>query len=82
MADVSGDIVIDIWKNSSFPPAAGDKITGTGTPPTISTDQSATSNDFTDWTTVSISANDYIAFNVNSCTTITRINLVVEVSVP
>ena len=78
MADVAGAIVIDIWKDTyaNFPPADADAMPGAGKEPTIAaTNQKAQDTDVTDWTHYTIAAGDILAFNVDSCTTITRVTL-------
>lgn len=80
MADVSGSCVIDIWKVAygSFPPNSGNSITASATP-TLSSQQNSQDTTLTGWTT-SISAGDVLAFNVNSASTVTRVNLVLKVT--
>lgn len=58
--------VVDIWKDTyaGFPPAGADTITSI-TPPTISAALKAEDTTLTNWTT-SISAGDWLAFNVDS----------------
>lgn len=72
LADVSGSIVVDIWKDSyaNYPPTDADSITSS-TPPTISTATKATDSTLTSWTTA-IAAGDTLRYNVDSCSTITR----------
>jgi len=74
-ADQSGSIVVDVWKDSyaNFPPDNADSITASA-PPTISTAQKSQDTTLTDWTTA-ISAGDILAFNVDSCSTITRVTI-------
>lgn len=75
LADVSGSIVIDVWKDTyaNFPPTVADTITGTEKP-TISAAQKGQDLTLTTWITA-IAAGDILAFNVDSCTTITRVVL-------
>jgi hypothetical protein len=78
MADVAGAIVIDVWKDNyaNFPPTNADSMSGGGKEPTIAaTNQKAQDLDISDWTTVAIAIGDILAFNVDSCTTITRATL-------
>jgi len=78
LADVAGAIVIDVWKDTyaNFPPTNADAMSGSGKEPTIvATNQKAQDLDLSDWTTVAITAGDILAFNVDSCTTITRVTL-------
>jgi len=77
-ADVAGAIVIDVWKDTyaNFPPTDADAMPGAGKEPTIAaTNQKAQDTDISDWTSVAIAAGDILAFNVDSCTTITRVTL-------
>lgn len=77
LADQSGSIVIDIWGDTyaNFPPDNSDAMPGAGKEPTISSAQKAQDTTITDWTDYTISAGDCLAFNVDSCSTITRITL-------
>lgn len=79
LADVSGSIVVNIWKDTyaNFPPAVGDKITADA-PPTITTAVKSQDATLTGWTKT-IAAGDILAFNVDSCTTITRVTLALKV---
>ena len=80
LADQSGSIVIDIWKDTyaNFPPDNSDSITASA-PPTLSTAQKSQDSTLSGWTT-SISAGDILAFNVDSCSTITRVTLSLKVT--
>ncbi len=80
LADQSGSVVVNVYKKAyaSFPPAVGDKITASA-PPTITTAQKAQDTTLTGWTTA-IVAGDVLAFNVDSCTTITRATLILKVT--
>ncbi|GAI79224.1 unnamed protein product, partial [marine sediment metagenome] len=73
LADVSGSIVVDVWKDTyaAFPPAVGDTIAGSEKP-TISGAQKGQDLTLTTWTTA-IAAGNILAFNVDSCATITRV---------
>ena len=80
LADQSGSIVVDIWKDTyaNFPPTDADSITASA-PPTISSAQKAQDSTLTGWTK-SITAGDILAFNVDSCTTITRVTISLKVA--
>jgi hypothetical protein len=80
LADQSGSIVVDIWKDTyaNFPPTDADSITASA-PPTISSAQKSQDATLTDWTTA-IAAGDILAFNVDSCTTITRVTISLKVT--
>jgi hypothetical protein len=85
MADVAGAIVIDVWNDSyaNFPPTDADAKPGAGKEPTIAaTNQKAQDTDIADWTSVTVAAGSILAFNVDSCTTITRIALSLKATRP
>ena len=73
LADQSGSIVVDIWKDSyaNFPPTVADTIAGSEKP-TLSTAQKNQDFSLTTWKTL-LSAGDVLAFNVDSATTVTRV---------
>lgn len=79
LADQSGSIVIDIWKDTyaNYPPTNADSITASA-PPTISSTNKSSDSTLTGWTT-SVSAGDILRFNIDSITTLTRISLALEV---
>lgn len=79
LADVSGSIVVDVWKDTyaNYPPVVGDTITASAKP-TITTAVKNQSSTLTGWTT-SITAGDILAFNVDSVTTIKKITLSLKV---
>lgn len=80
LADQSGSIVVDIWKDSyaNFPPTDADSITA-GAPPTISSATKSQDSTLTGWTT-SISGGDILRFNVDSATSIQRLTLALKVT--
>lgn len=80
LADQSGSIVVDIWKDTyaNYPPTDADSITASA-PPTISSTTKSQNSTLTGWTT-SISAGDTLRFNVDSITTITRVALSLRVT--
>ena len=79
IGDQSGSTSIDIWKDNygSFPPTSGDSITG-GNYPSLSSQQINQDTTLSGWTT-NFSVGDIIAFNVLSASTITKINLTINV---
>jgi len=79
LADQSGSIVVDIWKDTyaNFPPTDADSITAAA-PPTLSTAQAAQDATLTGWTTT-VAAGDILAFNVDSITTVTRVVISLKV---
>jgi len=80
VADVAGDIVIDIWKDTyaNFPPLVADTITGTEKP-TLTASQKNQDTALTTWNTT-VTAGDQVAFNVDSVATVKRVTLVVWVT--
>lgn len=79
LADQSGSIVIDIWKDTyaNYPPVDADSITASA-PPTITAATKAQDATLTGWTTT-LSAGDILGFNVDSITTVQRATLVLKV---
>lgn len=75
LADQSGSIVIDIWKDTyaAYPPTVADSIVASA-PPTITTAVKSQDTTLTGWT-LAISAGDVLRFNVDSCATIQRVTL-------
>ena len=80
LADQSGSIVVDVWKDTyaNYPPTVADTITASAKP-TISATTKGQSSTLTGWTT-SISAGDILAFNVDSISTIQRVTLSLNVT--
>lgn len=79
LADQSGSAVVDIWKDTyaNYPPTVADTITASAKP-TISATTKGQSSTLTGWT-ATIAAGDTLRFNVDSCSTITRITLSLKV---
>jgi cytoskeletal protein CcmA (bactofilin family) len=80
IADVSGSIVLDIWKDTyaNYPPVVGDTITASAKP-TLSSATKTEDSTLTGWTT-SIAAGDTLRINVDSASTLTRVTLTLEVT--
>lgn len=74
LADVSGSVVIEVWKDTyaNYPPVIGDKISASA-PLTLSSAIKSQDTTLTGWT-LSVAAGDVLAFNVNSATTVTRVH--------
>jgi hypothetical protein len=72
LADQSGSIQFDIWKNvyASYPPTVANTITASAKP-IISSALKGQSSTLTGWTT-SVAAGDTLRFNVDSASAITR----------
>lgn len=71
-ADQSGSIVVDVKRSGTS------IVGGSGNKPTLSGVQSGNSTP-TSWTSTSVTKGDILEFNVDSATTITRANLILEV---
>ena len=80
LADQSGSIVVDIWKDSyaNFPPTVADTICAAAKP-TLAAAQKAQDSTLTGWTTA-IAAGDILAYNVDSATTVTRVLISLKVT--
>lgn len=80
LADQSGSIVIDIWKDTyaNYPPTDADSITAAA-PPTISAATKSQDTTLTGWTK-SIAAGNTLRFNVDSAATVTRVTLILTVT--
>jgi len=77
----TGSIVIDVWKDTyaNYPPTVADTIAGSEKP-TISAATKGQDLTLSSWTT-SVSAGDILGFNVDSCTTMAWVNLVIQATV-
>ena len=80
LADQSGSIVVDVWKDTyaNYPPLVADSIAGSEKP-TLSTAIKNQDLSLSTWTT-SVTAGDIIAFNVDSASTVTRVNLSINIT--
>lgn len=78
VADISGSVVIDVWKANAAVPTAANTITASALP-TLSSAQSALNQAPTGWVT-SVAVGDVFAFKINSATTITKISLALRVT--
>jgi len=80
LADVSGSIVVDVWKDTyaNFPPTVADTIAGTEKP-TLSAVQKNQDLSLTTWTTA-VAAGDILAFNVDSVATVTRVTVSLKIA--
>lgn len=80
LADQTGSIKIDIWKDtySNYPPTNADTITAANEPE-ISSGTKDQDTTLTSWTKT-ITAGQTLRFNVDSCTTITRCTIALEVT--
>ncbi len=80
LAHETGSIVIDVWKDvlANFPPTVADTIT-VGGEPTITTAEFASSENLAAWTTTTCAAGEVIRLNVDSCTDIQRVTVILRV---
>lgn len=80
LADASGAIKIDIWKDTyaNFPPTDADSITNAHEPEIAASGVKAQDTDISDWADVTVDAGDILRFNVDSCATITRVTLSIK----
>lgn len=81
LADQSGAIKIDIWKDTyaNFPPTDDDSMCGGHEPEIAASGVSAQDTDIADWSGEAIAAGSVLRFNVDSCTTIQRCTLSIKV---
>jgi len=75
LADVSGDIVVDIWYDTyaNYPPTDADTITASAVP-TLSTAIKSVDSTLTGWTTA-LTEGDVLRFNIDSAATVARVLL-------
>jgi hypothetical protein len=75
VADQVGSIVVDVWKDTyaNFPPTVADTIAAAAKP-TLSSAQKAQNTTLTGWTT-SVAAGEWLAFKVDSATTVERVTV-------
>jgi len=80
LADQTGSVVMDIWKDTyaNFPPTNTDTITASAKP-TLSSARKYTDSTLTGWTTT-ITAGDVLFFNLDSVSTITNLVVILKVT--
>lgn len=78
ISNISGSIVIDLWKDTyaNFPPTVTDTVTGSDKP-TLSSATKANSTALTGWTTTWTDG-DIIRVNIDSVSTVTKIVLTIS----
>lgn len=78
LADQSGSMVLDIWKDTyaHYPPTVADTITASALP-TLSSALKYSDSTLTGWTTT-VTAGDTFRFNINSITSITRFTVILK----
>lgn len=79
LADQSGSIKIDVWKDTlaNFPPTNADSITNSHEPQ-LSSATNGEDTDISDWSDVTVDAGDILRFNIDSCSSITRITFLLK----
>lgn len=80
LADVSGSIVVDIWKDTyaNYPPTVADSICASAKP-TLSSAIKSEDTTLTGWTK-SIAAGDVLLFNVDSASTVKQVTVILKVT--
>lgn len=78
IGDATGSCVIDVWKANNAIPTVANSIAGTEKP-TLTAQQLNSDTNLTTWSS-SIAPGDIIAFNVDSTSTVTRVNLIIHTS--
>jgi len=80
VGDPSGSLVISVWKDvlANYPPTSGDNIAASA-PPTLSSAAHSRDTSLTGWTKT-ITKGDVLRFTVQSCSSITRASLALEVT--
>ena len=75
IADVSGSLVVDVWKDSytNYPPTSADSIAGSQKPTLVNSVKNQNLS-VTAWSTT-INAGDVIGFSVESATSVKRVHL-------
>ena len=81
LADQSGSVVFDVWKDTlaNYPPTNADSLTN-GHEPALSAAASGEDTDLADWTSVAVAAGDVLTVVVDSCSTITWATLLLKVT--
>ena len=80
IADQVGSVVFDVWKANDALPTVTNTITASAKP-TLSSSQYTHNETLSGWTT-SIAAGDVLAYNIDSCSTITQVVLELHITKP
>lgn len=80
VADVTGSIVIDVWKDTygAFPPVVGDSIAGSEKP-TLASQLTNSDDTLTTWGTA-VTAGDWVRINVDSVSAVHRVTLAIQIT--
>lgn len=81
LSDQSGSCVIDVKKSTYAGFPATTSVAGTALP-TLSSSQKNTNTTLSGWGSTAITSGDMFEFVVNSATTVKRVTLVIETSIP
>jgi hypothetical protein len=75
LADTTGSLTLDVWRDTyaNYPPTVLDSIVGSNYP-TITSGIKYTDSVLSGWST-SVTGSNVLGFNVNSCSSITRVNV-------
>lgn len=79
VADVSGSVVLDVWKRAGAIPTVTHTIAGSEKP-TLSAAQLASDTSLSTWTTT-VAAGDVFGINVDSISTVKQVTLTIRVKV-
>lgn len=74
VTNITGSIVIDLWKTASGIPTVANTITASAKP-TLSSTRESTQTTFTGWTTTTLKKGDRIGVNVDSATTVKQVTM-------
>lgn len=79
IADVSGSVVVDVWKANNAIPTVSNTIAGSEKP-TLSAAQTGADTTLSTWTT-SVAAGDVFRFNVDSASTVKQVTVTLQIKV-
>lgn len=78
VADQVGSATIDVWKAAGAIPTDANRIAGTEKP-TLSAAQLASDTSLTTWTTLAVAVGDVFGFELETCSTCTRVTVEVRI---
>jgi hypothetical protein len=81
LGNTTGSIVIDVWRTdyATALPTVANSIAGTSKPTMVSVDKNQ-DNTISGWSNTAVSAGDVVGFNVDSASTLTRVNLSIKIT--
>ena len=76
VGDVSGSIIVDVWKDTyaNFPPTIADTISGSATKVTLAGAQTGQNTTLTGWTTT-LNKGDWLAYYVSSASAVKQVTV-------